>query len=71
RRTNSGEKQKGPKTLANEGFSSILGKDKSGLKTRIFGRSVHNASEFYDEIRRDTHSDARPIPTFDLSETTK
>ena len=23
------------------------------------GRSVHNASEFYDDIRRDTHSNAR------------
>ena len=34
------------------------------------GRSVHNASEFYDKIRCDTHSDARPIRVFDLSETT-
>ena len=43
---------------------------KSVTDTR-YGRSVHNASEFYDEIRRDTHSDTRPIRTFDLSETTK
>ena len=28
------------------------------MNTR-YGRSVHNASEFYDDIRRDTHSDVR------------
>ena len=27
----------------------------------VFGRSVHNASEFYDDIRRDTHFDFRPF----------